>query len=246
MNKTTRKIHIVKPHPGAIEMLKARQTKGPKIAHGFTPEPALDLQQGPGRTLVDLQFKNCYLGNWVDTDMTSIDGALSGALTDPHLNDVIQQYFFPPITTHCLGSTLRGDSSLMPGSTFDRDSVHRTLSTIDMSGINVSNTVICLYLPPGVILDTHSLMGVGDEKDEKDSSLQGLGGYHGSADINGSEVLFAIAVYSQAIDGQINGIPFWPEKRLVRHDFEKGSDRFLMRLHRRGDPPLRKTFEPPL
>jgi hypothetical protein len=211
MNKSTKKIHIVKPHPDAIEMLRARQLGGPKIAHGFRPNPALNLQQGQGRTLVALQFKNCYLGHWADTDMTNIDRALSGALTDPNLNHVIQQYFPSPVTTHFLGSTLRGDSSLTPASNFDRDAVSRTLASMDLTGIDATNTVICFYLPPGVVLDTHSMRGVGDEKDDKDNSLQGLGGYHGSADLLGKEVLFAVAVYSQAMGRKINGIPFWPD-----------------------------------
>lgn len=215
MKTSGKKIHIVKPHPDAIEALKALHKPGAKIAHGFKPNPALNLQKGQGRTLEDLQFKNFYLGQWSNSDMTNIDNALSAALTDQNLNHVIQQYFSAPITTHFLGSTLRGDGSLTAGVTFDRDAIGRVLTSMDLAGIDVTKTVICLYLPAGVILDTHATSVAGQKlvgiEDEKDSSLQGLGGYHGSATINGEEVLYAVAVYSQPIQGGINGIPFWPD-----------------------------------
>jgi hypothetical protein len=52
---------------------------------------------------------------------------------------------------------------------------------------------------------------VGD-LDDKDSSLEGLGGYHGShvAD-GGTTIYFAAAVYSQTTAKGHNGIPVWPD-----------------------------------
>jgi hypothetical protein len=139
----------------------------------------------------------------------------------------MQQYFPNPVTTEFLGSSLRGDSSLLPGTTYNRDQVHATLAALDLSGYDLSSTVICLYLPQGVILDTRSTGpgGVGDDgdegkkksghaiadKDDADDSTQGLGGYHGSAQIGGQTVLFAVAVYSDESNGEINGIPVWPD-----------------------------------
>jgi hypothetical protein len=211
--------NIVKPHPDAVEALKELARAGPHIAHGFRPKKALNLVFKGGRTLHALQFKNFYLGHWSRTDMTNIDGALAGALTDVNLNHVIQQYFDDkPITSVALQSAHRADPSLTSGVTFDRDAVHRALAALHLNGIDLQKTIICLYLPPGVILDTHAADGVGNEKgkkrhagDDKDSSLEGLGGYHGSAHVNGRTVYFAVAVYSQIAGHEINGIPLWPD-----------------------------------
>jgi hypothetical protein len=227
----TKKLNIVKPHPDAIAALRSRSRHGARLAPGFHARKDLNLSDHGGRRLNDLKFANFYLGHWSASDMTSIDSALSGALTDPKLNHVMQQYFPSPVTTEFLGSSLRGDSSLVPGATYNRDNVHATLARLSLAHYDLSDTVICLYLPQGVILDTRSARpgGVGDDrdkdgdgntkksghvigdKDDADDSTQGLGGYHGSAQINGKNVLFAVAVYSDESDGEINGIPVWPD-----------------------------------
>jgi hypothetical protein len=207
----SKRIKIVKAHPDALKALRLRQSSSAQIAPGFKAKRALNLRAGKGRTLNDLQFVNVYLGHWAAADMSSIDTALSGAMTDPNLNHVIQQYFKVPLTTHFLGSSQRGDTSLTAGRTYNRDDVHATLAGLDLSRYDLTKTLVCLYLPAGVILDTHSASGVGDDKDSKDSSLEGLGGYHGSADVAGKEVLFAVAVYSASHAHKINGIPFWPD-----------------------------------
>jgi hypothetical protein len=208
---------IVKAHPAAVEMLRARG-RAPHIAHGFHANKAFNLTFHGGKTLPNLQFKNYYLGQWSQADMDNIDHALSGSLSDPKLNHVIQQYFpSGPITTHFLGREQRGSSALDPGATFNRDSVHATLASLNLTGIDLSSTLICLYLPRGVFLDTTAKDGVGDEKggdgdkDDKDNSTEGLGGYHGSAHINGKVTYFAVAVYSEQTADGINGIPFWPD-----------------------------------
>lgn len=161
---------IVKPHPKAIEALKSRAKAGEHIAHGFHSNKAVNLAYRGGRTLQDLQFRNIYLGHWKSSDRTSIDDALSAAMMDPNLNHVMQQYFpNGPVTTHFLGSTHHGDSSLVSGATFDRDAVHRMLAHLNLSGSDPTKTVDCLYLPPGVILDTRAKGGVGDDRGERDA-----------------------------------------------------------------------------
>jgi hypothetical protein len=236
---------IVRAHPAAVELLKAKRKGGPRIAHGFKPNASLDLQYFGGRTLPALQFTSFYLGQWAQSDIDNIDRALSGAMADPKLNDVIQQYFQTgPITTQFLGSTQRDDSSLQPGVTFDRDSVHATLASLDLTAIDLSQTVVCLLLPPGVILDTQAKGGVGTQKgdpDDKDTSLEGLGGYHGSALIGGNTVYFAASVYSQQTTTGINGIPFWPDswKNIVAtlyHELnEARTDPDVEEANRTGD-----------
>jgi hypothetical protein len=212
----SKRISIVKPHPKAVAALRHRATPGPHLALGFQPNKALNLSFRGGRTLPDLQFKNVYLGSWSQSDMSDIDRALSGALMDPNLNHVVQEYFVgSAVTTHFLGSTQRGDASLVPKVTFDRDSVQKTLASLDITGIDLTRSVICLYLPPGVVLDTKTEAGIGNQKpgdeNDKDSSLDGLGGYHGSVHLDGNTIYFAVAVYSQDSGGKINGIPFWPD-----------------------------------
>src|SRR5262249_30505293 len=155
-----------KPHPDAVEALRRRASGGgAKLAPGFRARKELNLVDHGGAKLNDLRFVNFYLGHWASSDMTNIDSALSGALTDPKLNDVIKKDFRARVTTEFLGSTRGGDTSLVPGAVFDRDDVHAMLARLDLSGYDLTKTVICLYLPQGVILDTHSNGpgGVGDD-----------------------------------------------------------------------------------
>ncbi|HEX7840733.1 MAG TPA: hypothetical protein VF469_24820 [Kofleriaceae bacterium] len=206
-------LNVVQLRLDAVAAFEQQFVPGPKIAYGFIPETRLNVQLGRGRTLPEMQFKNYYLGAWADSDMQQIDRALAGAMTDPHLNRVIQQYLTRPIATQFLGSTMRQDIAPAPGSTFDRNAVQQVLASLDLGGIDKTNTVICLYLPPGVILGTHAAGATGGEggSDIVANSLTGLSGYHGSSDIDGQQVLFGISVYSQVINRQRNGIPFWPD-----------------------------------
>jgi hypothetical protein len=145
-------------------------------------------------------------------DIANIDQSLAAGMSDPTLNNVIQQYFQGPITSTSLPSR-RSDAPV--DATYTRDSVSRTLDQLYSSGqlaaVDFPNVVINLLLPPGTILDTTAAGGVGD-LDDKDSSLQGLGGYHGShVAPDGTVIYFAAAVYSQQTNSQTNGIPVWPD-----------------------------------
>jgi hypothetical protein len=137
----------------------------------------------------------------------------------------MQQYFPAgnPISTTFLGS------AKVPGpvkATFTRDSVNPALQSLlnngSLSGVDFDTTVICLFLPPGIILTTDAAGGVGKLKakgkqlklkgdDDADSSTQGLGGYHGSCHIGQTRIYFAVGVYSQFIGQTSNGIPVWPD-----------------------------------
>jgi hypothetical protein len=171
-----------------------------------------------GKTIQNLSFLNVYLGagDWAVRDMTNIDQALAAAMSDSKLNDVLQQYFgAAAIRTTFIGSR-KSDGPV--SATFDRDSVSSTLDQLyganQLAGIDFSRTVVDLLLPPGIILDT---TGTGKEQrggaaDDKDSSLQGLGGYHGSHQVaDGTIIYFAAAVYSQETAKGTNGIPVWPD-----------------------------------
>lgn len=211
---------IVKVDPSVLIGLSARKKKpGGVIAPGFKARKALNLKFKGGKTIPNLSFRIFYLGagGWPTSDMGNIDAALSGAMADPHLNNVMQQYYpgAPPISTTFLGSTKLPAAI---GPTFTRDSVNPVLAGLiadgTLNGVNFDTTAICLMLPPGITLTTDAAGGVGKAKgdgDNLDSSLQGLGGYHGSCHLGATRVYFAVGVYSQFINGQPNGIPVWPD-----------------------------------
>ncbi len=217
MSKPVQVQGIVKAHPSKILGLASHKHKGGTIAPGFTARPKLDMKYLGGRTIPQLSFRTFYLGGdkWPASDITNIDTALSGAMADRHLNNVMLQYYpgRNAISTTFLGSAkLAGPVK----KTFSRDSVNPVLQGLldggQLAGTDFDNTVICLLLPPGAILTTTAAGGVGKLKgdDNLDSSKQGLGGYHGSAHLSSARVYFAVGVYSQFINGKPNGIPFWP------------------------------------
>ena len=219
--KSKQRHGIVKVDPSVLIGLSVhKKTPRGVIAPGFKAHKALNLKFKGGKTIPNLSFRIVYLGaaGWPASDMQNIDTALSGALSDPHLNNVIQQYYpgAPPISTTFLGST-KSTASVAP--TFTRDSVNPVLAGLiadgTLNGVNFDTTAICLMLPPGITLTTDAAGGVGKAKgaagDNLDSSLQGLGGYHGSCHLGATRVYFAVGVYSQFINGKPNGIPVWPD-----------------------------------
>jgi hypothetical protein len=211
---------IVKVNPEHLVGLAVHKSgSGGKIAPGFAPHKALNMKFLGGRTISALSFRNFYLGGagWANSDIQNIDTALSGAMSDPHLNNVMAQYYQGPISSHFLGSQKLPAPINGP---FTRDSVNPVIANLiqngALNGADFDNTVICLLLPPGAVLTTDAADGIGSEKkgkghDDEDSSQQGLGGYHGSCHIGAHRVYFAVGVYSQFIHGQPNGIPVWPD-----------------------------------
>src|ERR1043165_243483 len=82
------------------------------IAPGLHATPAHDLKFHGGKTIADLTFTNFYVGGskaWKKSDRDSIDKALAAAMADPHLNNVLAQYF-----TKKIASTFK-KSSILPG-----------------------------------------------------------------------------------------------------------------------------------
>jgi hypothetical protein len=103
--------------------------------------------------------------------------------------------------------------------TFTRDDVNPTIQGLlnrgALNGVDFDSTVICLFLPPKIVLTTDAADGVGKLKlkgdADEDSSVEGLGGYHGSCHIGNQRIYFAVGVYSQFIGNNPNGIPVWPD-----------------------------------
>lgn len=96
-----------------------------------------------------------------------------------------------------------------------------------LAGLDLRSTLVNLLLPPGTILTTDASTSsefvrtarVRDESvmphDDEASSLNGLGGYHGSVHVGGdagASIYYAVGVYSEALpDGSQNGIPVFNE-----------------------------------
>jgi hypothetical protein len=182
-----------------------------QIAPGFRPDATLDLVNFGGRTIKDLTFTNLYVGGeaaWRAEDRKHIDDALAAALADVQLNGVVAQYYDGPIS-----STFRGSQVLAGAASTDvfKNTVETLVTDAHRGGLltgNLAGTVSCLLLPPGVVLhdDAAAVGGAQDGRDAA-SSLQGLGGYHGSVHVGADTLYYAVGVYSEILaDGRRNGI----------------------------------------
>ena len=158
------------------------------LAPGFHADPSLDLHFMGGRTLAQLRWANVYLGGWQAVEKERLDHALAAAMTDPHLNNVLAQYFpGQQVTAAFAGSRAEGAVR----GTVTKDEVEQLAAKLGDAA-----DVTCLLLPPGAVLEEGG-----------HSSKQGLGGYHGSVHTGSATVYYAVAVYSE--DG--NGIVGFPE-----------------------------------
>ena len=88
----------VRPGSAADRYYSARA-----IADGIAPSPDNDLIFHGGKTVPNMQFQNLYLGgsqSWKESDIASIDKAITTAMEDRRLNNVMVQYF-PGKTISC-------------------------------------------------------------------------------------------------------------------------------------------------
>jgi hypothetical protein len=223
---------FVAPKSPAHRSIRAR-TFMPDIASGILPSPDHDLIFNGGRTFANLNFFNFYVGgaeSWQVSDMQSIDPALSAAMSDRNLNNVISQYFPDgQITSNFLGSRVlpgsaprvvsQGDVEAMVGSMSDSGA---------LDGFDLSSTVFNFMLPSGTILNTDSsptgslhapslprTAAIAIPKDDEDST-NGLGGYHGSIHPKRADgqptVYYAVGVFSEKLpNGTVNGIAVFDE-----------------------------------
>jgi hypothetical protein len=177
---------------------------------------------------------------WDRSDVDNIDTALARAMSDPRLNNVMRQYFAnQPITTTFLGSHFVG--SKRPR-LVTQTSVEKLLSDLfaggQLSGLDVPSTVLNFMLPKSTVLtdgtgpgrahkgdpDEDRSRQPGAPESEEASSLEGLGGYHGSVDLGGKRIYYAVGVYSQRFpDGRENGIAVFdvPWKNVVATFFHE-------------------------
>jgi hypothetical protein len=201
------------------------------IAPGIPPTPKHDLLYHGGKTIPSLTFTNFYVGAdaWNQSDIQNIDHALAAAMTDPHLNNVMAQYFAAVPT-----STFK-PSQKLPGAApahFSQGDVEQLVSSLHtqgkLAGFDLSSTVFNFMLPPATVLNDNPAPGGaqgvaaqvhrrGVPQEEEADSLHGLGGYHGSVQAGGTTLYYAVGVYSETSGGTTNGIPVFdaPWKNVV-------------------------------
>lgn len=185
------------------------------LAPGVSASPSDDLVFRGGKTLPQMGFQNVYLGHASDFaagDVTSIDDAITRVMRDEQLKQIVQQYFPGKTLSYDIAASVILDEN-RPNEMDEPDVQNKVIDLFDRNLIlptDHDRTCFNLVLPPGTIL-----------KLDGSSSLNGLGGYHGSVHFsrNGqSQTLYYSAnVYSAVRSGRRNGIPFFstPWKNVV-------------------------------
>ncbi len=213
---------------GPIAQNNVRQNQ---LAAGASAAPSEDLRYRGGRIIQNLSYVNLYVSGdteWLEADVERIDGSLSAAMNDRHLNNVLLQYYNNhPISSRALPShPLIGYTP----ESVTRGDIQNYATHLYEQGFldpyDPQNTVFNFLLPPGTILttDARSTSAVREDEntfgvqetgsdDEVSDSLGGMAGYHGSVvTADGGRIYFAVGVYSErAADGSTNGIPVFNE-----------------------------------
>jgi hypothetical protein len=186
------------------------------IAPGISPSPLSDLMFHGGKVVPQMEFQNIYLGgesSWQAADIELIDRAITRAMQDRRLNNVLAQYF-PGATLSCDTR----DSLLLeepkPALLDEPDVQAKIVQLFDTGKIartGLGSVLFNLILPRG------SVLRLGGS-----NSLNGLGGYHGSVHIrrNGRDITlyYSANVFSETqADGTENGIDVFnrPWKNVV-------------------------------
>jgi hypothetical protein len=153
-----------------------------------------------------MHFQNVYLGHassWPGGEIESIDRSIALAMRDRRLNNVMAQYFKgAKLSCDSVESIVTGEAK--PTLLDEPDVQAKILGLFDagkLAASDLGTTIFNLILPPGTIL---ALNG--------DTSLDGLGGYHGSvhAKRGGKRITlyYSANVYSEFLaNGKTNGIP---------------------------------------
>lgn len=209
---------------------------GEELAPGLSPTPSHNLHYHGGRTIADLHFRNFYVGadGWPASDIAHIDAALAAAMSDTHLNNVMEQYFPASISSTFDGSEkLSGPAPKTVSQTTIEALVNSLFKEGRLTATDLSSTVFNFMLPPGTVLnDNTTSSGESSQEDDGEpggrkhtsvplddraDSLHGLGGYHGSVHIAGETVYYAVGVYSERVHGVENGIVVFdqPWKNVV-------------------------------
>ena len=186
-----------------------RLTGKPDIASGFTPSPHLNLNYYGGKLIADLTAVQVYLGisHWDTKDIEQIEQSITELLQDPVLSEVIGQYM--PHTGYQTSFTIADSTphNFPLSDVFTRNDITDILRDCKERyvDLDLANTSFNIMLPPGVILSSDGMPQ--DPGEEVLISTKGLGGYHGSENIDGQEIYFTAQVYGEGD----NGVAYWEE-----------------------------------
>ncbi len=207
-----------------------RQTQ---LIEDAIPTANEDLKYRGGRIIRDLFYVNLYVSGdteWSAADVERIDGSLSAAMRDEHLNNVLLQYY----NNQAISSTALLSHPLVgyTPKTVTRGDIQNYAAYLHQQGFlqayDLKNTVFNFLLPPGTVLtadrgaanaqrETSNPQTIETldivPKDDGVDSVKGLGGYHGSVvTADGGRIYFSADVYSQRFaNGATNGIPVFNE-----------------------------------
>jgi hypothetical protein len=203
---------------GGKPSTKEAETETGAAAAPFRPRPALNLRDRGGKIIPDLVYTNFFVGGsaWNDQDRKNIDEKLANAMTEQALNNVLVQYFRGDDIT----STFR-PSALLPGEPPDsisqagvKNLIRQLHADGKLAGFDFDRTLFNIMLPRGSVLTLgepgsddkappEPREGSGGETNEKASSLEGLGGFHGSVDVGATRLYYAVGVFSEGSNGII-------------------------------------------
>ncbi|WP_069269109.1 hypothetical protein [Paraburkholderia nodosa] len=175
------------------------------IAPGVNPAPLEDLLFHGGKVIPSMEFQNIFLGgsgSWVQSDIQFIDAAIGHAMQHKQMNNVMQQYF-PGAALACEQREFVILNAAKPEKMTEKNVQDQVVALLESALIQDSNLDTCLFnllLPAGTILE---LQGA--------SSLEGLGGYHGSVHFTQGgatrTLYYSASVYSEMLPGnKENGI----------------------------------------
>ncbi len=185
--------------------------------------PQEDLKYRGGRIIRDLSYVNLYVGgqdSWDPQDWRNIDKSLAAAMADPHLNNVIVQYFNnQPVSSSFKKSFFLSGWRPQFVAKGDLERQIRSLHAGGaFNGYDLPNTIINFMLPRGTVLgdpnggEQLALSSKAIPQEEAEDSTGGLGGYHGSVHIGAATIYYSTAVYSERLpNGGTNGIPVFDQ-----------------------------------
>jgi hypothetical protein len=223
--------HAIAGLPGSTK--KSEQPMRKDRVEGINATPKENLIYRGGKTIRSLTYTSFYIGGknaWDENDIKNIDWALEQAMKDRNLNHVMRQYFDNKV----IRTTFK-PSQILDGSKpkkFTQDDAIALVKSLyekdTLKGFRYTNTVINFMLPKGTVLtddkssteiEKNKLRKTPMEIEEESSSLEGLGGYHGSVHVTDTAtVYYAVGVYSYTMsNGNDNGIVAFdkPWKNIV-------------------------------
>ncbi len=208
-----------KYYAGANAGSKARtsaKTSRAAIATGIDPAPMKDLLFHGGKVISQMEFQNIYLGgatSWRESTISAIDTSILKAMRDRRLNNVMKQYF-PSRTLICDMRASFILDEIKPRTLDEIDIQNHVFAAYDSSLIakrDIDTTIFNFILPSGTTLRL-----------DGSTSLNGLGGYHGSVRRmrNGKMIrlYYSANVHSEILpNGTENGINVFnrPWKNIV-------------------------------